>query len=1510
MPARNWIGPTMDATVGREPAGFGTMPTKAHVWGTAYNDPPTITGDWSHNASPSGFGGDRSFEFTTNLTPVTLHLAALSAGADEDIRLVVNFADMTAGNFLFLFLSASEAIQCFWTVEEDMKVRVTDGDSNETVAASALPDDIVEFKVVVTARATGRLRVYARTAGSGGAFVLQADTGVANCRDTFTAEDDFAFVEIQVEYTGTVEPDVLVYLADYAQASSGTLTDTEKFVVGMRPTADVTTESTPSTGTDVYAVVDEDPVDTGDYTSCATPNLEDEILLGPNLQEDGDVWGVAVIARAQADVGSTLTSRIGLRLDTTDAYTTVTPDEGAWDTVVATEVLDPDGNPWTGTTVSHANGLMGTAAAGTGELIVAWFGVAVLTDELTGDEVGEPGGDGNPEEAENEPPYRALIVPDPRFVPENIWADESDYTPVGPRPGVPVDQGDVRSRMVLQATGSQAAASIVTITAARAGFPDDGAGFAYTTGAPSASYIGWDPPAMITGFEWVHFVANGATNFRAKQPHAIRLQSGDLLACARVSGTTPTGATTAYAPGVFKLDGATGDWTYIDEVDTTGGTSATTQMTSPCLLQLPSGRVLCFFWRLASAAKAQIQVSYSDDDGATWTAGSPFALDEPVEDFANTSYSRLRAAYSNGQILLLGCPESADGVYMIQWASDDDGATFRTVWVQDHTASLSGWQDIIPDPAGGFDVYYVDIDDDEAEHKRIGSAFDSLEDVGATVIADDVEREMAVWETEDGTRWLAAAKATAASNVFLLSSRDRGATWLQVGNPTANTVDGGIWMGDDNEVLLENFAVAECRGRSYMITEINQATGTHDSYSLLCLALGGHTDITHPCFEEFPRTVDRSSGPVGWRVTWAAIEDPALFNDTPTWTAATGGAATGALTATGWRITAAGGADELSYEIDPSLLDADIDDTLVALIELTVNSGGSLANAHCSFRMRIADNTDDFEASVRMSTTGYRVFDNNTGAQLGSDQTLDMDGAEGVQIYLIVNGNTGIVQTFHRVITGVGASAPLRQFTGGVSDTLTTDAATPNAAPTLEWGSLAAGSTAVADWRLVCVAVIPYIDGVANNQYLGSTTKNSLDRMFVRPLSAQPVTVPTGVSVAAVDGPCLREDAWQISTRYEYPVENLFPKVAASPRQAFRTEQMGPTVLAWKLDENGEDTTLTSTSLGLSLRNTNVRRFTLQGYQSGGWVDIATVTNGHRNLRFVRNGNTVTVDTGDTTATGIPWHTFGSSTGGYVVLDNGGLISPTEYPRHIVMGSEGRWNEADGRRVTLLLDPDEVTGSEPADGDLALVYPDVTVLVHDVVGAYEAWRIQIPDQDYPASDDDQIRIGSIVFGPLVAFGRQYSATRSIDLRANTELTERRSGSRASRVLGPSRKGIGISWLEGVDTSELARAGTTSPTAIVATTWEDSPAIACPADTPFLVQGVADYLGGPDKLVVYLPRVPVEVGADGDPVSRALFLPETTLYARIVNSARTEVVLGDELESEVQRIAEIVLEEEP
>ena len=99
--------------------------------------------------------------------------------------------------------------------------------------------------------------------------------------------------------------------------------------------------------------------------------------------------------------------------------------------------------------------------------------------------------------------YRALAIPDPRWLAANISAADTTITQANPRPGVPV--ANRKTPMVLETSGEQAAGQSLIVATQKGGQPGPlGASFVWKNAAdPATRWRGWDTPTAIASGEAV-----------------------------------------------------------------------------------------------------------------------------------------------------------------------------------------------------------------------------------------------------------------------------------------------------------------------------------------------------------------------------------------------------------------------------------------------------------------------------------------------------------------------------------------------------------------------------------------------------------------------------------------------------------------------------------------------------------------------------------------------------------------------------------------------------------------------------------------------------------------------------------------------------------------------------------------------------------------------------------------------------------------------------------------------
>ena len=1053
--------------------------------------------------------------------------------------------------------------------------------------------------------------------------------------------------------------------------------------------------------------------------------------------------------------------------------------------------------------------------------------------------------------------YQGLLVPDDRVKHANISAADSAYTQASPRPGVPSDDSAIRSDMVLEATGSQSSGGDLTIQAIQGGFPgrqQRGGGFAWVdTGAGKTEYMGWDTPGATSRFDWNPYSASAGN--RHSQPCLVKLADETVLQASRHdTGSIDSIKVRRYASGSWSLAatitvGASGFATANDNV-------------YPCLVVLPTGRVLLFAWVLSSPVSlANVRMWYSDDDGLSWVVGSRFCLRTSIATGSLTP-NRLRAAHSRGQILMLADVRDGSGdSTLYHLASGDLGATFRQVAT---TAGLCS-PDVVALASGGFLAQYSELNASTRYHirtKRLGSAYSLLSTASAVTLASSSAKEPhCLWQSDDGTVYSARVDDVDEGTITVSRSTDGGLSWLTHGD---NPYVAGASGTASARAKFGNLCAVEAHGRALLAFDVLRDDSVHQ-YAVGLLALGGYSTVTMPTSAATTEDIYQH----GWDRTWSPIESPGEAG----YASSATGSPTISTTATGYHSIATTSAEAQVYAA--TSISSDLGVGLVARLRLVSLDGrtAQVSTPKVGVQVQVGDNSSTaYRVDVCLSEVGFRLVDVHGSAVLGA-VTVDTTG--GIELLLAIYGDD--VACWYRV--GDDSS---REWTAGPTSTSLTNGGGA-AAHWVKWGHLETDGT------------ISSTSVWAEAHYVAVTTadmpsfSSPLD-LSARPFSRSPIYVHDGVRVAAVDGPALgggSGDTWSIVARHDYGVELLDLAHSPSPRERYRSlNDDSDQVIAWTIE--GAPASLGSPVCGVYLGGINFFAATLAGYNGSAWVTLATVdpVGVLTGLEWVRHGDTIEVDT-----------TGGDDVARYIAPDElaGGSFRDTTTGDvyRIIGNTDGIWKAGTTRRPLLYLADGASGATSGTAGQIAM--PSVlTPWRHSA--RISKLRLTIPAQ---TTADGDIRVGVAAIGPIFVFGAQYSRGRELETMHNTDLATSATGGRSAQVAGPPRRSVSLAWSEGVDTAQLFAADADYGKYHAS----DDPAAITQA-APLMIDGLFRQLDGPAKPVVYCPRLVVaEVGTS---------LPALgdSLYGRVVSSSvRRVAVLGDESADELQRVMSLTVEEE-
>jgi len=213
---------------------------------------------------------------------------------------------------------------------------------------------------------------------------------------------------------------------------------------------------------------------------------------------------------------------------------------------------------------------------------------------------------------------------------------------------------------------------------------------------------------------------------------------------------------------------------------------------------------------------------------------------------------------------------------------------------------------------------------------------------------------------------------------------------------------------------------------------------------------------------------------------------------------------------------------------------------------------------------------------------------------------------------------------------------------------------------------------------------------------------------------------------------------------------------------------------------------------------------------------------------------------------------------------------------------------------------DDIDGTEGATGTCNIWSTDLLGIKHLTDDPYRGLRLII---DAQTTLDGYFEIGCMVIGAYAVFGYPYSWGRISRLETNTQISTSQDGSRRTRVHGPPRRSVEFGWVDGVDLTPVSGASPSDDYCLGTDTANAMP-IATRTDAPLLMAGLLEHLDGPHKHVVYVPTLPKGTPDSVQYVSRDRFL-----YGRVTSAISIENVQGEEIESEVVRTNNLLIEED-
>ena len=1077
---------------------------------------------------------------------------------------------------------------------------------------------------------------------------------------------------------------------------------------------------------------------------------------------------------------------------------------------------------------------------------------------------------------------QGLILQDPRFTAAFMDDDlSSSATQAGPVVGHAVAQQD--TNMVLETVGTQSADKALRVQVNYAGHPGTDEAqivYSYDTEADTEKR-GRDVPLTISDMEFIDY---SSTAGEWAYPDAVACDSGKIVAvCQKLD--------TSHRIVAQIRDPSAGTWSEV-EIHDHGSTYSDGGW--PCLLLLPSGRLVTFFWAPASSGgNIGVRMHYSDDDGSTWTVGQRLC-DGVRFTSASNNYKRLRATHLNGQILLTLSyqqPAGSPKHLLFQYASPSLGAAFSLISTLD--TGNSRCRPLLLTLPDRIVVAYISHDGtNEVPYCRIlGSAYDPLSSataikivngstthwgvVGTTTpdVFDDGEAELAGFVADDGSLYLWGLDYAGNRELVSLRSTDGGETWREdQGSSSSSNHDGTcLWQHGAATTYPTDFCAVWWRGCGVLIhtAAVVGEAGTDVGASLMATFFGGHTNVTMPPLLDIygQEPWERA----GFENTWLSFCRP----DDLDWTYSSSGSPTVIANSKGIGITHTGVSDAGGWTQDITNdlsgggiflleIDHEVNDQLETDVLVTISDGSSTS----------------YTMVARVDGAAIAIYDIPGGTVTGSpvvSLVMDDEVMDGIQLLVAVRevGSTGKGAVWWR------PRGPTdRKWTPAVSNRTLTSGTLTQAR--ISFSTNAGQATGSAIYKLACLA-----DGSYTGEHLAQG--QDLSARLGTTVMPTPVYLDDGVSIYASAGPGYIPDAWHIDTRYTYGYRNTDPRTVPTVDLGWRTlNDDSDADLVWKIGASTADEHAQMGSyLALYLGECNWRTAELWGRTGASWAKIldidmalATVPGG---LGFTRKGYNIlpNLAAGSNLSDFLQEHILAGSTWDY--------DDDTTPPRKISTNTSGAWTLAATATVKpprLLLSTYETT--DPTSGTTGRIWSKeaVVMLPRTLASSYDAVRLRIKAH---TTADGYFNTGIALLGWFMPFGEVYSQGRSISIEPNYEMSTGRSGARTVRALGRSRRAVEFDWTDGVWTEGLA-----TPIA-QPDYWRylsSGEPVAHPASVAWDVMGAYERAKGAVEPCAYVARVPVQPGptlTTNTITNRGLFL-----YGRLVSEAvRIDVAEGDE-----------------
>jgi hypothetical protein len=872
-----------------------------------------------------------------------------------------------------------------------------------------------------------------------------------------------------------------------------------------------------------------------------------------------------------------------------------------------------------------------------------------------------------------------------------------------------------------------------------------------------------------------------------------------------------------------------------------------------------------------------------------WAFGTDLGL------LASSVITSMRCAADNeGNVLLLinlilDSTQVIPKNTLVQLASNNGGLTFELIGYNVTTAPADASY------ANNIDCFYYNgkfsiiktaynfvTSKSNINSYNIATPFFNMFSVSPTaVIPDEINGRIlsiASYTLLDGRAAIlvAADDTTAASrDVYIIMTSDGGLSWNKHSN------------GFAKNLRVSLLSVCEVEGRAILL--LSDTISSSDPEYCMFLKCGGWENISHPrILGSSPYELASYGCEINdtdlRSFVYLPVEIPTALN----WTLALTGTAITTITAgQPWLNIIKATSSTIYYT--QQLKDCTYDTGFIAAATFEHTSG-----SHVSLNCQVWDVGNRYEIEARLTSTALELVDGQSGLVKA---TYAVTSNTAVKAKLAFRG--GWATLFVLVDDGIWQVV-------GRSNTFSS-VAVANSDAVIRFGCPVSATASVA--RFYFIGAINFSGGGDQAYFNDDLAVYDITKIAPFGLHGGPVPqkgfgemgFPSGLRVSSSEGWAQRGETHIIN---EYSPYGLEKTLKASPSDISKVEVSSSTSseIVYMIDTGSFNRRHSGDALALAAINTDLEAFTVSISEDGSsWSALGDVSLIEQSgLSFLRSGSLAgTLIPGGVNANA-KFYEIDELKGCKIKFNDGTVAK-------VVGNSAGRFT-TEGKKLQIHIDYKNAI--PPQTGTISIIRREVASIFTGIEAYFKYLKITIPTQTTVNFEggftQDWATIGSILFGTFIPFSNKYSSSRSVIYEPNISRTLTRYGISNVKKLGPSLRGIQISWAEGYDTSE---ASSQAAGDYVALPIASGNAVGHRGSGTIL-EGIKRATEEGELPLVYIPKITTAESLNeyGDIFSWNIVGKEAVLLAETIETVSRDVILGEELTSEVVRMSGISIRE--